>query len=308
MTVTLFRHNNLDGVGCEIILRRKIKEDIDSKACDYDTIDQLISSFLKKCIPGSKSEIYILDICPSKDTCLALQEAYVDKTIDVLLVDHHKTRAWVKQYLWAKFDQRHCATQLTLNELGLNPNSDSMDIREFVKAVESWDLWQLDSPYRKRGEDLNALLNFLGDEVFINAFVEDPNADENFEPFKYALEILKRNIERYVQWIVNSQLDKSAYIMDGKGHSFKIIFASEHVSRVGSAILAHKDAQDLHYVVVVDPITNSCHLRSREGENIDVSEIATKFGGGGHTHAAGFKTNIKNPIRERIAELLNKME
>jgi len=39
-------------------------------------------------------------------------------------------------------------------------------------------------------------------------------------------------------------------------------------------------------------------LRSQEG-GIDVSEIAIKFGGGGHKHAAGFKVD-RNHILAKI--------
>ena len=307
MTATLFHHNDLDGVGCKIIFRQKIDKNIQSISCNYDSIDQLIDTLLKSNLPED-TEICIFDICPSKNTCEKLNEAHKSTGLKLMLIDHHETKDWVKKYSWATLDPRYCATKLVLNEIGLNPAYGTKEVQDFVNAVGAWDLWLLDSPYRKRGEDLNALFHFLGDSIFVKAFLEDIAADKNFKPFEYVLEILKRNIDHYVKRIVSSQLTKSAYTMDGEGHSFKVIFAAEHVSLVGNAILAHKDSQDLHYVVIVDPITGSCSLRSREEESINVAKKALKFGGGGHTHAAGFQTDIREPIRKRIATLLNKME
>jgi hypothetical protein len=306
MAIKIFRHNDLDGVASEIILRQKIDDgSITTTPCNHDIIDRLIVDLLKRWTPKEELEIYILDICPSKDTCIALHNGYTTGAIKVTLIDHHKTKAWVKQFPWATHKTDTCATQLVLDEVGLNPKFDAEAVHEFVEAVKAWDLHLVESKYRRRGEDLNNLFHFLEDLTFMRTFLENIKADLTADTLLFLKDILRDKTSRYIANIVEKQLSKSAYVMDNAGHSFKVILAAEHHSDVGHAILAHKDSQDLHYVIVANPITDTCSVYSRDAENIDVSEIALGFGGGGHMHAAGFSTDMRQKIKQQIAQLIN---
>jgi oligoribonuclease NrnB/cAMP/cGMP phosphodiesterase (DHH superfamily) len=180
-----------------------------------------------------------------------------------------------------------------------------MRYKEFVQAVAAWDLWILDSPQRQRGENLNNLLGFIGREAFVDAFVKDPNADE-LPTFKEITKFLVARRDRYVRQVLKEQLESSDARLDGFGNVFKIIFATDFISEIGHAVLDHPEAEDLKYVCVVNPVTNTCSLRSRDGET-DIGKIAAMCDGGGHHSAAGFPVPFKEHLTEMIFGILNKL-
>lgn len=302
----IYRHNDLDGVGCEVVMRFKVDKGIEAVfACNYDTIDELLEKRLAN--KEDDSEIWILDICPSKAVCEKLNE-FQKNGISVMLIDHHKSQAWVKKYPWATLDERSSATVLTFNEIGMLKSVNSTKSEEFVMAVDAWDRWQLDSAYRTRGEELNAILHFIGAERFVDIFKKEPNADLTYEKLVFIKNCAKENQKRSVDTIINQQLMKTRYYMDGLGQTFKVLVASEYIYQVAEAALKHPEAEDLKYIVVVNPVFGTCSLRSRESQNIDVSLIAQRFvSGGGHTHAAGFQTDIKRIIVEQLAKKLGEI-
>jgi nanoRNase/pAp phosphatase (c-di-AMP/oligoRNAs hydrolase) len=179
---------------------------------------------------------------------------------------------------------------------------------DFVNAVTAWDLWQIESPHRKRGENLTSLLGFIGKEEFVTRFVHDPDADQRpTSTLEAIIRHLNARKERYVAQVLKEQLTHARYRMDGLGNTFKIIFATDYISEIAHAALKQPDCEDLHYICVINPVTNSCSLRSREGET-DIGQIAKLVGGGGHASASGFPAKMTNLIEETIFKLLNSIE
>lgn len=315
MTINIFTHSDLDGCGCVVLARSVYRNQLKStKFCNYDNIDKELSSFLdKKAEEDAQQEypdtplLFISDICPSDATLKK-----IDQTPHLMpvLLDHHKTKEKIlSKYSWAKFDKDRCGTELVLDYLN-NTKSNSLGplyigIEEWVKACSAWDLWKLDSPYRKRGEQLNALCFFLGMEEFVDVFSKNINADQLPE-FQNLLNYLENNKNKYVDKIIKEQLHHTEYCMDGFGNTFKIVFASEYISEIGQAALADEDSEDLHYIVIVNPLNNTISLRSRGNENIDVAKIAvTALHGGGHFHAAGAPLDMKKSIKNKVFKILN---
>ena len=167
-------------------------------------------------------------------------------------------------------------------------------------------MWQLDSPYRKRSEQLNTLLGFIGKDAFVKAFLENLSADTN-EPFKTIIEFLVARKNRYVSQVIRAQLAKTRCYSDGFRNRFKVIFATDYISEIGNAALGHPASEDLHYVCVINPILNSCSLRSRTG-GVDVAAIASRFDGGGRPAAAGFPFEFTERIEANVWKLLNSLE
>jgi len=310
-----FTHGDLDG--CCVVLARIVYGDQlrSIKFCNYDNIDKELSSFLdKKAEEDAKQEfpdtplLLITDITPS-DALLKR----IDQTPNLMtvLLDHHKTKEKsLSKYSWAKFDNNECGTSLVLNFLH-SSNTNKLgplfpEVEELVKAVKAWDLWQLDSPYRKRGEQLNALCFFIGMEEFVEAFSKNINADKLPE-YQNLLRYLERHKKEYIDRIIKEQLHKTEYCM-GFGKNYKILVASEYISEIGQAALADADSEDIHYVVIVNPLTNTVSMRSREGENVDVSAICKRLGGGGHFHAGGCQYHSKKLIKDRVYKLIKNAE
>ena len=79
-----------------------------------------------------------------------------------------------------------------------------------------------------------------------------------------------------------------------------MVYAEKYRSEIGNELL--KRHPDLDVIVIVN-MNGGISLRSRD---VDVSKIASYFGGGGHIHASGI--GIPLEIRKEVFETLLKGE
>lgn len=301
MPINILTHNDLDGAGCAIITKLAFPtEHVIVTLCDYNSIDKQVKSFLDK-----DEILYITDISPSEEVCTKLNERNKKFNGKTYLLDHHKTKSWIKRYKWAVFDSYKCGTELTFNFI----KNDIKDIntpenKELVNAIRAWDLWDMKSKYRRRGEDLSILIGFIGIDTLIREFVFDQKADIN--KFKDILYYLKENKDRHISSTLNEQFDRAQLYMDGLGNKFKILFAEDYISEIGHEAL-QKDGGELNYIVIVSPSRNKCSIRARSQDSTDVEKIARVFRGGGHKSAAGFPFDITKKVESKLSNLLNKI-
>jgi oligoribonuclease NrnB/cAMP/cGMP phosphodiesterase (DHH superfamily) len=299
MAYHLKLHNDLDAVGCRIVAELSNLEIASTSYHTYSDIDAAILNYINNKEFSEGDTLLIGDICPSTETAVIIDKE-VKNGLDVELIDHHKTRAWVKQYDWAHVDLTKSATEILFF---LFENKASVIYSDFVKAISAWDMWQLESLYRKRGEQLNNLLGFIGKNAFVTSFGKNLTADL-VEPYKTILEHLEARKVQYISQVIRTQLEQARCYVDGFRNKFKVIFASDYISEIGNAILAHPESSDLDYVCVINPIFNACSLRAREN-GTDVSSIAKFMGGGGHPAAAGFPFSFTEAIEAKVWSALN---
>lgn len=304
-------HSDLDGCGC-VILAKKATKVRSLKLCHYDTVDdeivQLLAKAKKENWNRDEHLLLILDICPSRETCVELDKA--SRGLFTLhLVDHHVTKSWVAEYEWAYFSTASSATLLLL--LFLEARAKLVynnPVREWCRSIDAWDRWQLDSPHRKRGEDLNTLLHFIGFDEFIEKFSNSSDTDVDLTlEYQALLSYIKKNKERKIQKKIDDQLYKTKRYMDGHGNTFQIFFATEYISELAHAILDHPELIDVKYVVIVNPLTGTCSLRSRK-DSVDVSALAKMLQGGGHKEAAGFTMNFTNRLETAVFNKLSRID
>jgi len=299
----LFTHGDLDGAGCAVLFNLFHSKDMHIVICDYNDIDEKINHLLMSRDRGLEYNVFITDICPSKETCLELDSVNQQDNVNVSLFDHHKTKSWLVQYPWATFDSKTSGKGLVL-EFFKDKKSIKKEVSNFTNAVTAWDIWQKRSKYRKRGENLNAVCKFIGLKNFIETFTKDIQSD--MKEFKTLVEFLDIKKEEYVSSIIRNQLNKAKPYLDGYANTFKIIFATDYLSEIGNEILDCENGKELKYVCLVNPVTNTVSMRSRSGE-VDVGKIAKELRGGGHQPASGFRINFMHSIERRVAEKLNKL-
>jgi oligoribonuclease NrnB/cAMP/cGMP phosphodiesterase (DHH superfamily) len=305
MSTRVFTHVDLDGMGCSLLLNIAGLV-ARTEFHDYDSIE---GSLIQASSNPKVKNIIITDISPTDSTAQLLSHS--GKV--VRLYDHHKTRSFIAKYLWAIYNKDKCGTELVFDALETLAKEHNLHVEfakepkyiEFVETVSAWDMWKTSSPYRKRGENLNTLLGFLGREKFLSIFKENINADM-VDPLKTCLEHMNDRKARYINSVLKKQLKSAKFYVDGLGNQFSILFANEFISEIGHAALEHVDFEGVAYICVVNPVVNSCSLRSRD--NIDVSSIAATLNGGGHTNAAGFPFKMTDQIENNIFKLLNSLE
>jgi oligoribonuclease NrnB/cAMP/cGMP phosphodiesterase (DHH superfamily) len=264
-------HNDLDGAGCGIIVK-KIYQNASVHYLDYKDVDDFILNNY-----SHYDRLIITDVTPKKETI----ENILNR-IQLLVIDHHKTSTHLFNKDYAIIDMNKCATFLTY-EWSYDIDKTVESYFPFVKLVNDYDLWK--NEY-EASRDLNILFTTLGLEKFVERFTNNPST--NFDKCEQLLiDVEKENLNTAFK----EALDNHRIYKDKWGNSFCLTFTERYNSEIGDYLL---QKLNIEYVLMINAKKNKVSLRSKD--NFDVSEIALKFGGGGHKNAAGFKLDMFDSV------------
>lgn len=310
----LFTHTDLDGVGCALIARAVMGIEVDITFCENSTVDEEVNSFLDSDVADVFDSIIISDLSVSRQVAEKIDNAIKTSKITyrVDLLDHHVTALPLNEFEWCNVSQhidsatggihKTCGTELVFNKL-LNgdvfqlPTIQS-NLETFVRLVRLWDTWDWkeDELEGETAKKLNDLFHILGRDEFIYEMEEAIVANKKFPEFtdsqNSVLEQRQIDIDRYIA-SKQSQMLKIPTQWGVAG----VVFAEQYISQLGNKLCELND--DIAFSAMIDFTYSSVSLRSIE-TGADVSVIAKRFGGGGHTHAAGF--SFDKEFRNRIAE------
>lgn len=273
-------HTDLDGTACEIVSRLLYEDPIVVRAeADKTRADEVVRKLIEQRRNGSGGFIVIADICPSEEV---LQE--LDEEGGVFLFDHHVTAVGrCYKYSWAVIDQNRCGAKIMFEEESkrLERKTDP-DVLAFINAVDAYDRWQLGSPDRLLGENLNYLHRFIWWDRMIR---RGPRVELD-DRERWVVECFKEKIARDAERVI--QIAQEG--VDEEGHKFVAAVADVYTSDVAEAIA--QGYPEAEYIAVVNPMEKSVSLRTRNGQKLDVSKIAKAHGGRGHPEAADFPLTI----------------
>ena len=210
---------------------------------------------------------------------IILDFSYPNKTIkkmisesnSLVVIDHHKSAMIdLSDIPSAHFDMSHSGAVLAWKFF--HPSS---SIPSFIEYIEDRDLWKWRLP---RSKEFSAGLSVypMSFESFTKLEIDDVFSDV-CERGSYILEYVEAEVEK---------ISNRATLRTWRGKKIFIVNSSQLVSEIGSRL-----SPDCDFVVIWyfdhDRQKYNVGLRSFH-ENIDVSEVAKLFGGGGHKKAAGF--------------------
>lgn len=219
-------------------------------------------------------DVYLVDFSYKRPVV----EAMLGKATRVVLIDHHKTAIEdlapliESGKIEALVDLEHSGAMLAWKWF----NGNFREPPDLIKHIEDRDLWRFALPGTR--------------EIQANVFSH---------PYDFAVwdELMRRPvveliaegkaIERKHFKDINEFIGAAAYRMSIAGHSVPVLNAPYFWSSDAGHILAEGEPFAACYWDVANG-ERVFSLRSTE-DGVDVSEIAKKYGGGGHKHAAGFK-------------------
>lgn len=216
-------------------------------------------------------EIYFLD-CTYKAKYMP---ELIRKNKNLVVVDHHITnKAIAKMARDYLFDLNHSAAVLSWKYFYNNKK-----IPRLLKHVEDVDLWKFKIPYSKE------IIAFM--DLFDFNFKTWDKLVKDFEnPPKYQEYIKQgRLILKYEDKIVERLVASFARPVSFAGYKVYAVNSPNFHSRV-AGLLAEKYPPI--GIVWREEKNGSVHVSLRSNGTVDVSEIAARFGGGGHKKAAGF--------------------
>jgi oligoribonuclease NrnB/cAMP/cGMP phosphodiesterase (DHH superfamily) len=222
--------------------------------------------------------VYILDFSYSKEILLELA-----KKTSVIVLDHHKTA------------QENLAELVSLKENQLCPN----DANPFVifdmdhsGAYLAWDFFHPSKPVPKlimHLEDRDLWrFKLEGSKEIHSALVSLPFDFKVWDTLD-ADSLIAEGAAclRFESSVVDKIVSKS-WVGEIDNHKVPMVNTAAHWSEVGHALLDKYPEAPFAACFTVFNDSVMWSLRSRI--DFDVSEVAKKFGGGGHRQAAGFKS------------------
>ena len=189
----------------------------------------------------------------------------------LIVIDHHKSAMEdLHDIPNTLFDMNHSGARLSWNFFhpGKSPP-------KFIDYIEDRDLWKWELPNSKEFSAAFDMVPFKFKEYekLEDAAVFDNTLKSGSHILKYSKIVVKR--------ICNKAVNRKFEEMD-----VLVINASHWISEIGNFLAPHCDFAAIWYYDHVKRKTK-VSLRAFH-EDVDVSEVAKKFKGGGHKKAAGF--------------------
>lgn len=234
--------------------------------------------------------VYFIDFCYEKERVVALRPNVQGMT----LIDHHKSRADMVEM--DEFDD----TLFTIENSGavlawryFHGEEKVPDILLHIEDLDLWN-WKLTDSAEVTSMLSTYPFSFLVWEDIISAFESGGALKERYMAEGAAI-VRKRdmNVERVVD---------DAEEVEFEGIKCLLANSRESVSHVGHALV-----QKMPPIGIIWSRRDQqliCSLRS-DG-SVDVSELAEKYGGGGHVTAAAFR--IHDPDFTKLHEMFGKKE
>lgn len=224
---------------------------------------------------------------------------------DWLIINSHEDVEYIDSRLKKVVVRRKtCATKLYWNYLketqrGISERNNHL-VEGLVDIVRIYDTYE----FRNSSDDfpteryklckafapkVNMLFHAIPSYLFMEYMISFINrnkplsrllsSDDKYPMIKYIIDNEHEKNEIYVHRKV-----KSTYIDNFHGVKTGIVFSDSNISEIGYKVLQTKPEIDMCMIINGNMIS----LRSRIGSDIDVSEIASVYGGGGHVNASGF--------------------
>jgi nanoRNase/pAp phosphatase (c-di-AMP/oligoRNAs hydrolase) len=188
-----------------------------------------------------------------------------------LVIDHHKS-AMVELHdvSCTHFDMNHSGAMLSWKFF--HPGKDAP---RMIKHIEDRDLWKWEIPYSKEFAAAFDMVPFDFEEF--DKYLDDSAVDDAQERGAYILAYSKTVI---------SKIAKNAHARKMNGKDVLVVNSPHWMSEIGNALSTRCDFALIWYY---DHSTRQVKVSLRaHHDDADVSEVAKKFGGGGHRKAAGF--------------------
>jgi uncharacterized protein len=286
----LFTHNDLDGIGCGILAKLAYGDKAEVRYNSVSGLDIQISRHLDRLKNKEKKQdtLLITDLSVNEENEQRLTQLQKEGGT-VQLIDHHKSALHLNSSSWAsvtvEYDDGRLASATSLffdyliKENHITPTE---ALKEFVELVRQYDTWEWDQNGNMKAKQLNDLFFLLSIEEFEEKMLDrlkDSTSFEFDEFEKKLLEMEEDKIERYMRRKKREIVQ--AFIGE---HCTGIVHAESYHSELGNEL--GKEFPHLDYIALLSIGGKRISYRTIH-DHIDVSEIAGRFGGGGHAKASG---------------------
>lgn len=331
-------HNDADAVGCALLAVNIFPEyDLvdNTHFCAIGHQDETLRNHINAAISaGNIPELVIIsDLSISEDTRLFLEEKATTHGITLFGVDHHITNPIEDDCEWFKVIRDKHYEELEGEEVPISA-ARYMQIlaserlpylgflfNDLIKMISRYDTWTWRSHpidwskrYPGMADDLIATVcSKIGPETCFKELLDFYSFDRdrrsvNATPLHMVPDYfytLYKNIEKErTRYINNIPIKTKVVDMSFDGCNYKVaVFPAENEYANAAAEYIYNNYTFVDFVAVLYPTTSSVSLRTSK-PNINVAEIATNFGGGGHATASGCEISKPEMVSAMATYLL----
>ena len=168
---------------------------------------------------------------------------------------------------------------------------------ELVRLSDTWDWAKTNNTDANK---LGDLLNILGRDEYIDNYTNYFKTEKEEFSFTdnqlYLLSVEEKRIQRYLE-----EAEKTMFHGTLCGRPCGIVFAEQHRSLLGN-YLADKYSYCLDFIVMIN-MQQGISFRCNK-DTVNVGEIATIYGGGGHVKASG--APMDNSLKREVIKFILK--
>ena len=228
--------------------------------------------------------VVILDFSYNNPTTKAM----IEQAEELWVIDHHKSNMVELHDIGnTHFDMTKSGAMLAWEFF--HPGKEPP---KFISYIQDRDLWQWELPYSKEFSAAFDMVPWNFDEY--EKFEDDSVFDDAVKRGSYIL--------AYSKTVIKKVCDK-AHKKQFEGKDVMVVNSSHWMSEIGATLAKDCDFAMIWYYDH-DACIYKCSLRAFH-DTMDVSEIAKRFGGGGHRKAAGFVLpKSKHPDSIFISEIV----
>ncbi|MBS3680278.1 oligoribonuclease [Ornithinibacillus massiliensis] len=282
----LLSHNDLDGVGCGILAKLAFGKQVQVRFNSVGGLDREVAWFLDS--GNMDTYLFITDLSVNEENEKRLEQFYQSGG-KLRLIDHHKTALHFNAYNWGHVivenenGNLNSATSLFYEFLVKEGYLEAKPaIDEFVELVRQYDTWEWEKNENHEAHRLNALFYLVSIDEFEEKMIERLQDNEHFffDDFEKKILVMEDDkIERYIR-------RKRRELIQHKvgDHYAGVVFAESYHSELGNEL--GKGCPHLDYIAIVNIGSRRMGFRTIH-DHIDVAEIASEYGGGGHAKASG---------------------
>ncbi|MEC1718605.1 DHH family phosphoesterase [Schinkia azotoformans] len=282
----LLTHNDLDGVSCGILAKLSFGDEVNVRYNSNASLDREVESFL---ISEDKDTFLLITDLSVNDQNEKGLELFYQGGGKVQLIDHHKTALHLNKYKWGYVavendeGKLNSATSLFYEYLiSKNLLQQTEALNEFVELVRQYDTWEWEKNDNQLARRLNALFYLLSIEEFEEIMINRLQTSDHFYFDDFEKKILDMEDDKIVRYIRRKR--RELVQTEIGGYFAGIVYAESYHSELGNELA--KDNPHLDYIAILNMGGKKLGFRTIHN-HVDVSEVARKFGGGGHAKASG---------------------
>lgn len=272
-----FTHVDMDGIGSNIALTRRLKNVVKIEVNYHDVAKRMANFDLK-----SYDVVIFSDICPID--CLETLKQYNH----IIILDHHNTAVEFHNpekniFVYDGISGSKLCQEFIIAMFGLS--RPSSEVTELIDIINDYDLW---IHADRRSTFFNWLYDKYGSDGFKNRF-------------EYG-DVKLLNSEK--EWLIKrTDLLRDTFakldLFDFETVNATMIVAGDFINDLTQKVF---DKHSYGFVLILNPSNLQCSIRARD--TFDVGTMLKELGiGGGHKNAGGFRSTDQAHFEKNIKSI-----